>query len=135
MRKYIRHPSDIPIEFKLGDVVAHKKDYLNDISRGGLSFKSNTDIEPGSVILIQIPIRKPMFMAEGVVVWSRRNDDYYDIGVEFKDMKTEFAVRMVEQVCYIEQYKKDVWEKEGRKISGEEAAVEWIKKHAGDFPA
>ena len=138
MRKFIRHPTDIPIEYKLDDVVAHKKEYLSDVSHGGLSFLSRIFLEPGSVIHLCIPIHKPVFTAEGVIVWCRRNEKYedscYDVGVEFKEKKTEYGIRMVEQVCYIEHYKKEVSEKEGRKLTGKEAAVEWINKYAKDFP-
>ena len=45
-----------------------------------------------------------------------------------------FRARMVEQVCHIEQYKHQVLKKEGRKLSGEEAALEWIQKYAPQFP-
>ena len=134
MRKYIRHPSDIPIEYDLEEVVAEKREYLNDISKGGLSFKSNRHINTGSLIQIRIPIREPVFEAEGVVVWCRKNNGYYDVGVEFRDLHAGFGLRMVEQVCHIEQYKKDVLKNEGRELSGEEAAVEWITKYAKDFP-
>ena len=41
---------------------------------------------------------------------------------------------MVEQICHIEQYKQDVFEKDGRRLSGEQAALEWIEKYATDFP-
>lgn len=134
MRKYIRHPTDIPLEFELVDVVAHKKDYLKDISEGGLSFQSAVYLDPGAKIKIRIPLRDPVFEAEGVVVWCRESGDHYDAGVRFKDISSEFGIRMVEQVCHIEHYKAEVLEKEGRKLSGEDAAVEWISKFAKDFP-
>ena len=134
MRKYIRHPSDIPIEYDLEKVVAEKKEYLNNISTSGLSFRSNMQIKTGSLIQIRIPIREPVFEAEGVVVWCRKNNGYYDVGVEFRDLNAGFGLRMVEQVCHIEQYKKDVLKNERRELSGEEAAVEWITKYAKDFP-
>ena len=41
---------------------------------------------------------------------------------------------MVEQVCYIESYKKVVYETEGRQLTTEEAAMEWIRKYASQFP-
>jgi hypothetical protein len=41
---------------------------------------------------------------------------------------------LVEQVCHIEQYKKEVFLKEGRLLSGDEAAAEWIEKFANQFP-
>jgi len=135
MRQFIRHPTDMPIEYDIEDVAVNKNEYLNNISHGGLSFQSNICIEPGSVIDIRIPVREPAFKAKGIVLWCRKNDGHYDVGVEFKEGKTEYGVRMVEQVCYIEHYKREILEKEGRKLSGIEAAAEWVKKYAKDFPS
>ena len=41
---------------------------------------------------------------------------------------------MVEQVCNIENYRRDVEQREGRKLTTEEAAKEWIKRDASSFP-
>jgi hypothetical protein len=41
---------------------------------------------------------------------------------------------MVQQVCSIENYRKEVETREGRTLTNQEAAAEWIKKHAGNFP-
>jgi len=43
-------------------------------------------------------------------------------------------VRMIEQICYIEHYRKEVLLNEGRRITSEQAALEWIEKYAQDFP-
>jgi hypothetical protein len=43
-------------------------------------------------------------------------------------------VRMIEQLCYIDHYKQSVELNEGRTLTGEEAAMEWIEKFAGKFP-
>ena len=134
MRQFIRHPSDIPIEYNLVDVVEHTEESLMNISEGGLCFRSKDPIDSGSAIHIKISIHKPEFEAKGIVVWCRRTNGHYDVGVSFSDTHTEFRVRMVEQVCYIEQYKKEVLEKEGGVLSGKEAAFEWIEKHANSFP-
>ncbi len=134
MRQFIRHPTDIPLEFQLEDIIAQHKDYLNDISEGGLSFQSNKYIETGAVINIRIPLRDPVFEAKGIVVWCRESSGRYDVGVYFQEGSSEHRLRMVEQVCHIEHYKKEILEKEGRELSGEEAAIEWIKKYAKDFP-
>jgi len=134
MRQFIRHPSDIPIEYSFSKMVADEREYLKDISQGGLCFRASGNIVPGSAIYIKIPIHKPVFEAHGVVAWCRKANGHYDVGVEFKDVSTEFSVRMVEQVCHIEHYKKEVLAKEGRRLTGEEAAMEWIAKNAADFP-
>ncbi|MBD3421983.1 MAG: PilZ domain-containing protein [Chitinivibrionales bacterium] len=134
MRRYIRHPSDIPIQYKLGDIVANSREYLNNISKGGLSFRSHSYIKKGTAISIEIPLVRPIFSTIGVVVWCTRYGDNYNVGVKFTDSETQFRIRMVEQVCHIESYKHDIERKEGRSLSGEEAAAEWINKYAEDFP-
>jgi hypothetical protein len=134
MRKFIRHPSDIPMHYSLGDIVANKREYLKNISKGGLCFTSRESLEKGMIIKIEIPIHEPVFSATGVVVWCKKNGDYYDVGVKFTDVDSDKSLRMVEQVCYIEHYKMEVLAKEGRRLSGTQAALEWIQKFAQNFP-
>jgi len=40
----------------------------------------------------------------------------------------------VEQICHIEQYKRDMRDQEGRELTGEQAAYEWIERFAAEFP-
>lgn len=85
--------------------------------------------------MVKIDLVRPMFQGRARVVWCRRSDElHYDVGVQFLDTNTGSRARIVEQICYIEQYKHDVFEGEGRTLSGEEAAIEWIHKYADDFP-
>ena len=133
-RKYLRHILDIPIEIQMDEVAVSEEDYMLDISAGGLSFKSKIELKKGKKIHIKIPLIKPVFEAEGEVVWVRKNNDHYDIGIRFTQNIDIFRMRMVEQVCHIEQYKEDVKAKEGRILTGTQAALEWIQKYASKFP-
>ena len=136
-RKFVRHPSDIPIEYEhdLSGIVAHDTDYLNNISFGGLSFQAKKHLEEGSLVNVRIPFVKPVFEIKSRVVWCKGVDDRFDVGVEFLEREKLFRARMVEQVCHIEHYKKQTLEEEGRALTGEEAALEWIAKHAAEFPS
>jgi len=67
-------------------------------------------------------------------MWCKEEPTCFEIGVQFDTPTTEFAMRMVEQVCYIEQYRRDVLHYEHRELAPEEAAREWIEKYATDFP-
>jgi len=134
MRQFIRHPSDIPLEYTIGNIVVHEREYLKDVSKGGLCFHSKISLKKGVGIHVKIPICNPVFEVDGVVVWCLKSGKNYDIGVSFGDDKTEFGVRMTEQVCYIEHYKKEMFKKEGRILTGEAAAIEWIEKNASGFP-
>ena len=105
------------------------------VSRGGLSFFSEEALPLGAIIHIAIPIDDPAFEVEGSVVWCRPDGAAYTIGVVFDDQSSAYSVRMVEQVCYIEHYRASVKVNEGRELSSEQAAQEWINKYAADFPS
>ncbi len=134
MREFIRHPTDIPIEYQIASVKAGHHERLNNISQGGLCFQTDKALRRGSLVRITIPVREPAFETTGTIVWCRRADDHYDVGVQFADANTEFSVRMVEQICQIHLYQKQILEQEGRQLSTAEAAAEWVGKYAKDFP-
>lgn len=133
MRTFIRHPSDIPIDVIFEGLVERKEEYLANVSIGGLAFSSATPLEENSSIVVRIPLVRPAFEARGRVIWCRKENDHFDIGVEFLETKDGFRIRMVEQICHIEHYKNEIKRKEGRDLSGKEAALEWINKFAGSF--
>lgn len=134
-RKFIRHPSDIPIEFSADDEPPlSQMGKAHDVSFGGLSFEADICPQRGALIEIRIPMVTPAFETRGEVMWCRRIDGRYEIGVRFLESSEAFKVRMVEQVCHIEQYKRDVEEREGRRLTTSAAAREWISKYASDFP-
>jgi Tfp pilus assembly protein PilZ len=134
MRNYIRHPSDIPIEIKAENAPSGEIDKLNNISHGGLSFYTENSVNVGIIIRLKIPLIDPSFEVYAKVSWCIPHNHNYNIGVEFIDINDAYKTRMVEQICHIEKYKKDILEKEGRKLSGQEAAHEWIVKYADEFP-
>ena len=135
-RGFIRHPTDIPIRWSLGDIVPPGGEHLRNISEGGLAFISHHNITVGASIDINIPVGRPDVSVKGEVVWCSPTDDgCFEIGVRFIDVGQRFKMRMVEQVCHIEQYKKEMFENEGRVLTSEQAAMEWIKRFAKELPA
>jgi len=135
MRRYIRHPSDIPIEFNVeGGDEEHLKDSLNDVSFGGLSFNSRQNIPLGSQVFITISFVDPPFQSFAKVKWCAKQGDGFVVGVSFNDPEDAYRARMIEQICYIEHYKREVLERDGRNLTGEEAASEWITLYADKFP-
>ncbi len=134
MRQFIRHPSDIPIEYSVTHLGNCRRNRLRDIGQGGLCFSADTAIERGCLIRIVIPIREPEFEVTGTIVWCRETNSHFEVGVRFEDINTAFSVRMIEQICHISHYQKEILAKEGRQLSGAEAAAEWVAKFARDFP-
>ena len=129
-RQYLRYDSDLPIKYDLVATAYDQKDYLKNISMGGLCLRSgNKSLAEGATILIQLPLVDPVFEGVGVVVWRNKNEVSYDVGVQFIDEDIAFRASLVDQICQIEQYKREVLEKEGRQLSGAEAVAEWSRKY------
>lgn len=134
MRRYLRHPSGIPIELRFPNTIGQHRHMLKDVGEGGLCFRAHIFLEPGTEIHILIPLQHPPFEADGVVAWCRKAGNEFEVGVRFCRLVSNFGLRMVEQLCYIEQYRHDILQREGRQLTSEEAAAEWISRFAGQFP-
>jgi hypothetical protein len=135
MRQFIRHPLDVPIEIRCVPDGSYVLECTQDVSFGGLAFLSETAIEPGGIIKLRIPYFKPAFeVTAAQVTWCKKIGSKYAVGVEFLDSAEAFRVRMIEQVCHIESYRREVEQREGRHLTDEEAAAEWISLYASSFP-
>lgn len=135
MRAYIRHPSEFPIELC---AVAHSepggaRDRLLDVSAGGLCCLSHCAYREGERVSVRIPVGEPEFRAEGTVAWCKPDHNRFRVGIAFSDAALAFSARMVEQVCHIELYTKRE-RAQGRELSEEAGALEWITKYAKSFP-
>lgn len=134
MRQFMRHPATIPIEVRVSDPPAACSPRARNVSNGGLAMQSPQAIAPDSLVTLRIPLLRPPFEAEARVVWCAPRDGAYELGVSFLHVDDAFRARMVEQLCHIEEYRRRMHREEGRDMSPEEAAVEWIDKHAAQFP-
>jgi hypothetical protein len=134
MRQFIRHPAEIPIEVRAGSEKPSVTRSVQNVSLGGLAFRSDAELEPGTMVDVRIPFVQPMFETIARVAWCSAHGAEFELGVEFLDPQDAYRARMVEQVCHIEDYRKGVYRNEGRALSPEEAAVEWIGKYASQFP-
>lgn len=135
MREFIRHPADVPIQIQSASHGGFEGRSTQNVSFGGLAFSSKTSIEPESFITLRLPYLEPAFeVAAARVAWCRNEGDHYVVGVQFPDSEEAFRVRMVEQLLHIESYRREVEEREGRHISTEEAAHDWIARYASSFP-
>lgn len=142
-REYIRHPSGIPLQYAQIDEPQHNVKSIHNVSLGGLSFSVAEDLKINSWLTINIPVNQDSFKVEAQVRWCRVQNDssldsshsaLFDVGVQFSDSLDAFSIRMVEQICHIEHYKKKILIEEGRTLSNDEAATEWIEKYATEFP-
>ena len=134
VRKYIRHPADVPIEVIPEQDIDSSEKQLLDISYGGLCFDSQTRLEKDFRVQIRLKVANAVFEVRGQVVWCRRKADHFEVGITFGAEDEANRVRMLEQIFQIEKYRHQVLKTEGRQLSSQEAAFEWIKKYAASFP-
>jgi len=130
----IRHPFQIPLEVHaLG---TEERDCLpsSEANMGELDFNSPHMINVGEVLMIRIPSVNKETEICGKVIWFAKTGHGYIIGMSFYSESEAFRMRMLEQVCHIEAYRKDALDSEGRELSSEEAAAEWIGCYAASFP-
>ena len=108
---------------------------ITNVSLGGLAFMSQKPLEVLQRVRVCIPLLRQDNHLVGNVVWCEKNTRGYEVGIEFEKSRDVFRLRMIEQICHIEHYRKEVERLEGRMLTSQEAAGEWIPKYAGDFPA
>jgi hypothetical protein len=133
-REFIRHTVDVPLQVKLVPNGAAEANQGVNVSHGGLAFTLNECLPLDQIIQLRIPTVDPPFEAHARVVWCKPEGNRFLVGVQFLDSTDAFQSRMVQQVCAIEQYRKEVAASEGRLLNSQQAAAEWIKKYAGRFP-
>lgn len=64
----------------------------------------------------------------------REQDDYIDITLRFASAETAFQMRMYEQLCLIEQYRRSQQGLRAASFSSQCAANEWIARFSADYP-
>jgi PilZ domain-containing protein len=133
VRVYVRHPSEFPVELRTPDENEPRLERMRDLSTGGLCCRSGRAFDQGAQVRVRIPVGDDGFEAEGRVAWCRSQDDGYRVGIEFVAESEAFRARMVEQICHIERYHRKQLA-EGRHLSEQEAAIEWITRYAAQFP-
>jgi hypothetical protein len=139
MRKFIRHPASVPIEIAVdrdaeeAAEAAASDANLTNISAGGLAFHLFDAVSLGSNLTISMPDIWPSYSARGTVVWCRESNAGFEVGVQFLESNEAFKARMVAQFCQIEDYRRDIHHSEGRNLTSEQAAREWIVQYAGEF--
>ena len=132
MRNYIRHPTSIPIRVESSSPLVRSAKVCN-LSHGGVCFTTDEQLRVGTTIDLSIPYVSPEYKGSGVIVWRKEHQPKgYDVGVKFTSEDEFFRLRMVEQVCRIEDYRDKMCAK-GRELTSEQAALEWIQRFAQDF--
>ena len=112
-RKFVRHPTHIPIEVWQSSDTTINREQLKNVSLGGVAFESNTYWERGTSIAIRVLVSPPIELA-GRVVWCRQCGGHFEAGVEFTE---NISPDNINQMRQIEMYQnliiavtKDIYE-------------------------
>ena len=136
IRRLIRHVTGIPVEITLdyNDRYRAEEDEITNVSLGGMCFIAEDQLDISDEIQVKFPALQNDKSLNGKVVWCNKSKRGYEIGLEFEDPAEVERLKIVDQICQIETFRKET-EQQGRKISSEQAASEWISQYAGDFSA
>lgn len=134
---FIHHPDSIPLDIRLIRKQPDETQFINENqnSKLGLSFNTNKQLKPGMHIEISIPLRNDEQKFLGQVVFVRKKDQGYDVGIVLRSQNDAYRARIIEQVCYINCYIQEQQSHSTKLINREQCAYEWISRYAAHFPA
>lgn len=128
---FIRHPDEFPIELDIKE--------SNSLSTTPPSLElvchSDKAFHSGEGITLKIPSIAAQLEVNGTIQSCNNASNGYELGIAFGDNCALMRIRMLEQLCYIQRYRNHVLTVEGRDISDQDAALEWINKYAHLFPS
>jgi hypothetical protein len=137
-RHLMRHPTTMPVACQSLGHPAAIASSLRDAGMGGLSFVSEGLFAQGDTVNMSFPFRQTSEQFSGIVVWSQDlaggEAGRHAYGVRFCDPEVFRRVRLLEQICHIEAYRKVQAAQHSRQLSANQAAEEWIAKYATRFP-
>jgi len=132
MRHFIRHPSDFPILISSEESSNGDQASLCNISQGGFACRLPRAFSLGTAVTLYIPSLQPDYWVSGRVTRCIPCAKGFRVGIQFNDKAESFKSRMVEQVCLIEHYRREL-DREGRVLDSEAAAQEWIARFGSQF--
>lgn len=129
--RFIRHPVEIPLRCRR---LVRRATDLVDLEYGGLHFIRREPFAPATklVLLVAVLGEEHRFCAQ--VLWCRELGERHEITVGFSAREDAFRARMIEQFCQIECYRRRMRVMQGRDLSPDAAAREWVERFAAHFP-
>jgi hypothetical protein len=106
-RQYPRYSTNAPIEVwqeeSWQEEPVPRLEHLLDVSSGGVAFESETDWKLGSIIILHLQLLNwPSCEATGEVVWCRKHNNHFKIGVKFLDTDCPIKEELVNEVRQLE---------------------------------
>jgi len=129
---YMRHPHGVPLSLQqvCNPVVPDCDD-----PGVGVICHCATGYGIGEQVRLMIPQLDNGNGPLGRVDWCQPVGSGYELGIRFRDRENAMRARMLEQLSHIYRYRQQQLQQQGRFISLDQAAHEWIARYAALFPA
>lgn len=132
MRGFIHHPTEFPILVSSEDNTKGDQTRLCSIGQEGVACRLHRELPPGAPVTLRIPLLQHEYRFSGRVTRCDRCANGFGVSILFKDETESFKSKMVEQVCQIEHYRRELL-RDGRDLDSETAAQEWIERYSNQF--
>ncbi|WP_210395291.1 PilZ domain-containing protein [Motiliproteus sediminis] len=133
MSHQISHPAGIPINCRCSATSTVTPAALQNISDEELCFQSPTPFDLCARVTLSIDLFDPPFHGEAWVIGCHPDGDRFEVRVRLLDPDKAFDLRMAEQLCHIEHYKRQRAQELMQQINDDTAAREWIERFAESF--
>lgn len=132
---FIKHPQGIPLDFSIDTPCLCLAPKFHNVHSGGMVFNASWALPVGANIHLSVNLQSTDFTLHGIVAHTvATGRQCYDIGVQFEQEVEYHSMRMIEQACHIESYRKQAC-CYGHEITQDQAAKEWIERFAAHFPS
>lgn len=133
-RMSLRHPGGLSVRYQLPAVGQECVGKLKNLGLGGLGLYCHEPLLPGLSVEVSIGILDASVSFPTMVLWCQGREPLFEAGARFARSVDPFRARMLEQICYIEAYRRRIRETTGQAPSTNGAALDWIRKFAARFP-
>jgi hypothetical protein len=100
---------------------------IQNVSVGGIACYSDEPVPTGDRVAVEMAIGEQHFQLQGRVVWCRGGTGgRYELGLRFEEEPADSRERLCHDLAEIERYRHEVLMLEGRQLSSDAAAQEWI---------
>lgn len=105
---------------------SHHARTIQNLSVGGIACYSEEPVPTGERVAIEMAIGAQQVQLHGTVVWCRAAGGRFELGLRFEEDRAETRARVYRELAEIEHYRHEVLMLEGRQLSSDAAALEWM---------
>lgn len=135
-RHGVRHPIPVPVVVRpRGETGSGIFSTVADLGEGGIAFASPRRIPVDSVVDVLLALHDRTFSLAGSVLScsAAGSGGTFRVGLAFLHPSMSFRMKLAEQVLRIQEFRLELSQERGEEVTTDEAAREWIARHAAEF--